>query len=97
MGKIDNLKPFKPGQSGNPAGYSKAYAEFRRACQERTPQSLAALVKALKNPRTAVAAAEAILDRGWGRPAQPQTGEGGVGAIIFEVVTGVPRKPDAAD
>lgn len=32
-------------------------------------------------PAARVSAAQVLLDRGWGKPAQPQTGEDGEGAI----------------
>lgn len=64
--------PFKPGQSGNPAGRRKEDASVKELARAYTKPAIEALVKALKakSERTRVAAAEALLDRGWGRPAQ---------------------------
>jgi hypothetical protein len=66
---------FKPGQSGNPAGRPKGDIELRRAARERTAEALAALVRVLRNPRSpaaaVVSAAQAILDRGYGKPITP--------------------------
>jgi hypothetical protein len=76
--------PFKPGQSGNPDGRPKDVGHVRTLAREYTEQAITALVDALADPKTAVAAASALLDRGWGRPAQALTGEDG-GAIIQEV------------
>jgi hypothetical protein len=48
-----------------------------------TEQAIQTLVDALSNERTSVAAAVALLDRGWGKPAQAITGEDG-GAVLTE-------------
>lgn len=71
--------PFKKGESGNPGGRPKGYAEMREAAQSWAPQAVQALAAALMNPMTAVAAANALLDRGYGKPPNVQTGEGGEG------------------
>ena len=51
--------------------------------RQHTDRAIETLVTALDDPKTAVAAATALLDRGWGRPAQALTGEDG-GAILTE-------------
>jgi hypothetical protein len=76
--------PFEPGKSGNPNGRPKDNGHVRALAREYTEQAIQALVDALADPKTAVAAASALLDRGYGRPAQALTGEDG-GAIIQEV------------
>ena len=58
---------FKPGQSGNPAGRAKGVEALAR---EHTPAAIAALVKGLTDPKQYVAAAVALLNRGWGNPTQ---------------------------
>jgi hypothetical protein len=69
------LIPFKPGKSGNPGGRPKGDIELRRAARERTAEALATLVTIMRNTKAAtaarVSAAEAILNRGWGKPVQP--------------------------
>lgn len=62
--------PWKPGQSGNPGGRSKIKVEIEQLARNAGPQAIAALVQALKDPRLKVAAATAILERGFGKPVQ---------------------------
>lgn len=70
-------RPWPKGTSGNPSGRPKGSAEFREACRELTAVAMAVLEAAMagKNPRAAVAAANAMLDRGWGKPTQPISGD----------------------
>jgi Family of unknown function (DUF5681) len=69
------LIPFPRGKSGNPGGRPKGDIELRRAARERTAEALSTLVNIMRNPKAAtaarVSAAEAILNRGWGKPVQP--------------------------
>jgi hypothetical protein len=58
---------FMPGRSGNPAGRAKGIEALAR---EHTPAAIAALVKALENPKERVPAAVALVNRGWGLPRQ---------------------------
>jgi hypothetical protein len=69
------LRPFKPGQSGNPGGRPKGDIELRRAARGRTAEALETLINIMRNQKAPAAArvtaAEAILSRGWGKPVQP--------------------------
>ena len=81
---------FAKGKSGNPGGRPKGYQEMQAAARKHTAAALATLVAALSDEKLCVSAATALLDRGWGKPAQAMTGEGG-GPIRLIVESGVPR------
>lgn len=74
-------KPFAKGATGNPRGRPKEYADLKALAREHTETAIEALAVALKDPTRAVAAAVALLDRGWGKPSISVTGEGGEGAV----------------
>ena len=63
---------FRRGQSGNPGGRSKLPADIREAFKAKAPQALEVLTRCLQSgdDRVAMMAAQAILDRGYGRPTQ---------------------------
>ena len=70
-----NLKAkgqFKPGQSGNPGGRPKGYAEITGAARAHGEASIKVLAEALKHKdhRIRIVAAQSLLDRGYGKPAQ---------------------------
>ena len=66
---------FEKGKSGNPGGRPAVVAEVRDLAREHTTDAMKTLVSICKNPKAAsaarVAAANAILDRGYGKA--PQT------------------------
>lgn len=71
---------WKPGQSGNPGGRPKEVGHVRDLARQHTELALRTLIEiaARGTPdRARVAAAEALLDRAWGRPPQEITGPGG--------------------
>ena len=62
--------PWKPGQSGNPGGRPRAVGEVRDLAREQTGTAIDTLAGICQNGRSEsarVAAAVALLDRGWGR------------------------------
>ncbi len=63
---------FRKGQSGNPGGRVGVPAEVRELARSHTKEAIERLVYWMKsdNAHASVAAANAILDRGYGRPAQ---------------------------
>ncbi len=68
-----NLRPFKKGQSGNPGGRPAGSQEVRELARTYTAEAIECLAQWMrqnKHPSASVAAANAILDRGWGKPVQ---------------------------
>lgn len=75
----------RPG-AGRPKGVpNKATRPMREAAREYTEQALLTLAEIMKDEDQTgparVAAANALLDRGYGKPAQPIDGDGEGGAI----------------
>jgi hypothetical protein len=67
-------RPFKKGQSGNPGGRPKIVAEVQELARAHTTSAMNTLVEIAENkkapPAARVAAANGLLDRGWGRARQ---------------------------
>jgi len=65
---------FMPGKSGNIGGRPRGFAVMRDLARQKTEKAINTLVSIMdgrKSPANArVAAAVAVLDRGWGRPTQ---------------------------
>jgi hypothetical protein len=69
--------PFKPGQSGNPSGrprnQTRALANLAFEARKHSMLALKTIVEICKNGETQslrLAAANSLLDRGYGRPTQ---------------------------
>lgn len=64
-------KPFVKGQSGNPGGRPKEVAEVRDLARQHTAAAIGTLAKIMNDTKAResarVAAADALLDRGWGK------------------------------
>jgi len=74
-----NAGQFQPGRSGNPGGRPKELAEVKEMARAHTAEAIATLAKWLTSdePKAAIAAATALLDRAWGKPTQAISGEDG--------------------
>lgn len=92
---------FKPGQSGNPGGRPKKTEEqvkLEEMCRERTPEALQTILEIMgegENERNRLAAAQYVLDRGWGKPKQDMEVTGKDGAPLLEGVVVKFVKADA--
>jgi hypothetical protein len=78
-------KPFHKGQSGNPGGRPKVVAEVKELAREHTAEAIQTLVSIMRSPKSPpaarVSAANALLDRGYGKPPQHITGDEGVSFV----------------
>jgi hypothetical protein len=72
-------RPWKPGQSGNPSGRSRAADELRKALEQDAPHARQRLRELLDSDDESIAlrAAEFVIDHVKGRPTQAVTGEDG--------------------
>lgn len=76
---------------------NKVAAEIKALAQKHGPEMIEGLLAMARDENTPhaarIAAQREVLDRGFGKPAQAITGEGGEGPVeqIIQVITGVPR------
>jgi hypothetical protein len=67
-------RPFPKGVSGNPGVRPKELREVIELARAHGPEAIAVLADIMNDPESPpaarVAAANALLDRGWGKPAQ---------------------------
>ncbi len=79
--RLRNLKPFKPGESGNPGGRPKEEREVVEAIRKRGSELIEALLFLSLKKRN-VKAIEVALNRGYGKAKQVVQFEGGDGAPL---------------
>ena len=86
---------FKPGQSGNPSGRPAQLREVVDLARQHTPEALQRLVFWARSdhPSASPKACEVLLDRGWGKPMQPNehTGKDGEPLLIPSVAITITR------
>jgi hypothetical protein len=77
---------FQKGKSGNPGGRPKENDEVKDLARKYTKEAVLKLAEWMRsdNAKASVSACSALLDRGYGKPAQAITGEGG-GPVKLEI------------
>lgn len=74
--KVPQLHPamlpqmWKPGQSGNPSGFSKLQGEIMRMARSASPRAITRLTELMESQdeRVASVACNSLLERAWGKP-----------------------------
>ena len=81
---VQDLTPFKPGQSGNPSGRPKIPDDIKKILKLQAPNALQKLLTLMESDdeRIALVAANSILDRAWGKPVQANEHSGPDGEPI---------------
>lgn len=79
MSKTQHLRPWKPGQSGNPGGRPKIPQDVKEMARGLSPKAIETLGEIMQDkgapPAARVSAASTILDRGYGKAPQHITTE----------------------
>ena len=84
MQKRNKSGQFAPGTSGNPGGRPKDEARVAELARSYTNEAIETLVDLMRNgreERVRGTAAQALLDRGWGKPKVEVINEGGGGYL----------------
>lgn len=76
--------PFEKGQSGNPGGRPKETKDVRELARKHSQEAIEKLVHWMRegDAKSSSAAAQALLDRAWGRPHQAHEHSGPDGDAI---------------
>ncbi len=82
---------WKKGQSGNPGGRTKESKDVKELAKKHTKEAIERLVFWMRsdNAKASVSAANVLLDRGHGKPAQSTEISGPNGGAIYVNVTPV--------
>ena len=74
MAKTNNLKPFAPGQSGNPGGRPRIPDDVKQLARGYTREAIETAAEIMRNPgetgTARMSAVNTILDRAWGKAPQ---------------------------
>jgi hypothetical protein len=78
---------------------NKTGADVRELARQYTAEAISTLVRIMQNDEHPAQnrAADSLLDRGWGKPPQAHTGEGGTGPVVIQFTTGFAVADDADD
>ena len=78
---------------------AKSLTEIRSLARSRTSSALNVLIAVMRDakspPAARIAAANAILDRGWGKPPQAHNGEDGALELIHRIERVIVHAPRA--
>ena len=90
---------FAPGSSGNPGGRPKDEARVAELARCHTIEAIDTLVELMrhgKDGRVRGTAAQALLDRGWGKPKVEVVSEAGGGYLEALQAANVTKSPTSA-
>ena len=90
---------FAPGSSGNPGGRPKDEARVAELARSYTSEAIDTLVELMrhgKDDRVRGTAAQALLDRGWGKPKVEVVSEAGGGYLEALQAANVTKSPTSA-
>lgn len=90
--------PFEKGKSGNPGGRPKEIHEVKELARAHTKEAIDRLVHWMRSndAKASVSASQALLDRGYGKPAQAIEGVGEDGSLVMTgYISMRPRKRPA--
>lgn len=89
MSERDGKGRFVKGKSGNRSGRPAVIVKVRDLARAHTEDAIAALVSIMTDPDgdtgPRVRAAEALLDRGWGKPSQPLDHQGEAFSLVLHL------------
>jgi hypothetical protein len=75
---------FVKGRSGNPGGRPRAALDVQELARAHTADAIQTLIDCLNDPKHKLAAACALLDRGWGRPPQAVLAQVEPAKVVYE-------------
>jgi hypothetical protein len=79
-----------PGACPNPGGRPKTVADIQELAREHSPKAIARLAQIAENGQSEaaqIAASVALLDRAYGKPTQPLSGDDSMGPIRTAAMT----------
>lgn len=100
MSKRNAQGHWLPGQSPNPGGRKREVAEVRELARSHTKAAIETLAAIMENgdkDAARVAAAEALLNRGWGRAEQAvqvSGQDGGPLTVVVQTLAELPKEDE---